>query len=69
MFIKGKCTFTNQLELEQAMGMILWESGMNILRVKGVICLKELATVLELQGVEDLFEVKPTKTSTSVYNN
>jgi G3E family GTPase len=48
-------------------GYLLWESGFKILRIKGVFCLKANPFVLELQGVEDLFEIKDTKTAKTVY--
>ena len=39
IFIKGKCTLKSQLEVEQHLGELLWESGLQIMRIKGAICL------------------------------
>lgn len=39
IFIKGKSTLNSQLEIEQTLGELLWESGLNIMRIKGVVCL------------------------------
>jgi hypothetical protein len=38
------------------------------MRIKGAICLPGHPTVFELQGVEDVFEVKATNSSVSIYN-
>ena len=38
------------------------------MRIKGVYCLKDQDTVYELQGVDDVFEVKDSKTSKDKYN-
>jgi hypothetical protein len=32
--------------VEQKIGELLWESGMKILRMKGIFCLEELDSVL-----------------------
>jgi G3E family GTPase len=53
--------------IEQRIGELLWESGMVILRMKGVFCVEGEENVLELQAVEDLFEVKLTNTKKNVY--
>ncbi len=53
--------------IEQRIGELLWESGMVILRMKGVFCVEGEEHVLELQAVEDLFEVKLTNTKKNVY--
>ena len=51
VFVKGKCTLKSQLEVEQSLGELLWESGINVMRIKGAICLDNHPTVFELQGV------------------
>ena len=55
VFAKGHCTFKDKLEAEKGVGELLWESGLTIHRIKGVLCLENCEFVLELQGVEDLF--------------
>ena len=67
VFVKGHCGFKDQLEAEKAVGELLWESGLTIHRIKGVLCLDDCDYVLELQGVEDLFEIKETKSSVKIY--
>lgn len=41
----------SKAELEQHVGELLWESGLKILRIKGVFCIKDHPFVFELQGV------------------
>lgn len=57
-FIRGRCTLKEKIEVEQKVGELLWEKELKILRIKGVVCLESSPFVFELQGVEDLFEVK-----------
>lgn len=67
VFLRGRATAGSKGELERMVGELLWQSGLEILRIKGVVCLQDSPTVLELQGVEDIFEVKETATPVSVY--
>ncbi len=40
---------------------------MRVLRIKGAYCLENFNTVYELQGVDEIFEVKETQTTKDKY--
>jgi hypothetical protein len=40
---------------------------LKVLRIKGAYCLEKCNTVYELQGVDEIFEVKETKTEKDKY--
>jgi G3E family GTPase len=39
IFLRGNCKLSDKLEIEHKIGELLWESGLKILRIKGIICL------------------------------
>ncbi|CAD8206723.1 unnamed protein product [Paramecium octaurelia] len=41
-------------------GQMLWEEGLNIMRIKGLLFCKDEQVMYSLQGVEDIFEITPT---------
>ena len=67
VFVRGRCGLKSKLEVEQMLGELLWESGLAVMRIKGVVCLEGFEKVLELQGVEDVFEVKETGSSVDLF--
>jgi hypothetical protein len=46
VFLRGRATAGSKGALEKMVGELLWESGLEILRIKGVVCLESSPTVL-----------------------
>lgn len=56
VYLKGQAKFATKSELEYAVGNLLWESGIKILRIKGAICLADSPHIYELQGYVSVYE-------------
>ncbi|CAD8127185.1 unnamed protein product [Paramecium sonneborni] len=49
-----------QQEWNMKIGQMLWEEGLNVMRIKGLLFCKDEQVMYSLQGVEDIFEITPT---------